>query len=328
LINSIRNYLIDNKIFNKNILVALSGGPDSVSLLFLLNSVKEEFSINLSAAYVNHGLRSKEENLVDYDIVKEHCSNLGVKLHVKIFKQGEILEISKERRNSIESVSRELRYNFFNQLVAKDDLIAVAHNRDDQIETQIMRFFQGSSYEGLIGIKSERGNIIRPLINIEKSYLLSYLNSERIKFALDKTNSENDYLRNKIRNILIPTIEEVFPSFRNSLSKLEGKLLDLNQFINLKSKDLEWTNISGSWVTSYNDFLNLSYLERENEIYRVFDKTFHGDIPSYRLPNRFLKPIRKLNFKNNEIILEGHGIQFYRNKEHLIWTLLNNKLLK
>lgn len=320
MINKVKNFLILNNIRNKKILVAISGGPDSVFLLYALNSLKNEFELKLEAGYVNHGIRSKNENLLDYSLIKDYCLKLDVKLYKKDFETGEILKLVKLKKSSSEAISRDLRYSFFNSIISKEHLIALGHNRDDQVETQIMRFFQGSSYEGLIGIKSIRDNLIRPLLDIDKTDILSYLDQNSIPYNIDKTNNELDYLRNKIRNSLIPLIKDVFPSYKSALLNLENEIDDITSFVNNNRKILLWKATDNSYVTNYSKFISLPEIFRREEIFNIFDKTYRGETNSYRLPKRFLKPLHKDIFKNGEIILEGHGFRLIRKSELLIWS--------
>ncbi len=320
MINNVKNFLTSNNIRNKKILIAISGGPDSVLLLYVLNSLKKEFNLILEAGYVNHGIRSVNENLQDYNLIKDHCFKLDVKLHKKDIESGEVLRLSKSKKSSIEAIARELRYSFFNSIISNDDLIALGHNRDDQVETQIMRFFQGSSYEGLMGIKSIRDNLIRPILNIDKIDILSYLNNNSIQYNIDKTNNELDYLRNKVRNSLIPIIKDVFPSYKSALLNIEKNIDDITRIVQHNKKILIWEPTGHSFVSNYMEFISLPVMFRKEEIFNLFDKTYRGDISSYRLPNRFLKPLEKDFFKNSEIILEGHGFRLTRKAELLIWS--------
>lgn len=320
MINKTKKFFIDNSIYNRNILVGLSGGPDSVSLLFLINQVKDEFNLKVSAAYVNHGIRNYNENEKDRKLVKCHCENLGIKLNVYDIPQNEILTISKESNRSTEAVAREYRYNFFNKILVKDGLIALGHNKDDQLETMIMRFFQGSSIEGLSGIDSYNGNVIRPLHNTTKIEILSFLKDNNIAYNIDSSNLENDYLRNKVRNILIPVISDIFPGFTKSLNKLEDDFRSYELIINNLFPPLQWNKIeSNGYFVEFDSFIKLPFLMRKKEIYNLYDKVLKNVIKDFRLPSRFLAPLRTVNFQS-KIILDGYGYRLYKNREKLCFA--------
>lgn len=317
--DTVKRFLKNNNIHSRKIIVAVSGGPDSVFLLKILSDLRKKLSLDLMCAYVNHGIRSYEENQKDYLLVSRLCTCLKIELKVKVFPQGYLENKSKQEKTSLEAAARECRYKFFNELADETSLIAVAHNRDDQIETQIMRFFQGSSYEGLLGIRSLRDNIIRPIISLEKSDILEYLKTNNISYNIDTTNNDSDFLRNKVRNQLIPAINEIFPAYKKSLYKYELELLSIKDYLEARVVDLNWTFDNNIYYASYDQFISLSLLERKREIFRIFDLSYSGDKQSYRLPSRFLKPLEKELFKNKEIVLEGHGFRLVRNNTMLQW---------
>jgi tRNA(Ile)-lysidine synthase len=191
------------------VIVALSGGPDSVCLLHILYSLKQQYNLTLYAAHINHCLRGEESD-ADEKYAKNLCGRLGIECFVK---KVDINKLSKERGLSSESAGREARYEFFEELRNKlqADKIALAHNENDQAETVLMRIIRGSGMEGITGIKPIRGNIfIRPIINIRRDSIEKYCEVNDLRPRIDKSNLENIYARNKIRLELIPYIEENF----------------------------------------------------------------------------------------------------------------------
>ena len=194
-----------------NVIVAVSGGPDSTCLLHILHKLKEKFNITLYAAHVNHCLRGEESDK-DEEYVKEFCRALGIECFSR---RIDINRLAEERGLSTESAAREARYEFFEELI-KDlnaQKIALAHNANDQAETVLMRIMRGTGMEGIIGIKAVRGNIfIRPLINIKRESIDGYCEDNNLLPRIDKTNLESIYTRNKIRLELIPYIMENFNS--------------------------------------------------------------------------------------------------------------------
>ena len=191
------------------VIVAVSGGPDSISLLHLLHSVKEELHISLVVAHINHCLRGDESDK-DEAYVKEICKELKIQHYVR---RADIHSIAEKNCVSCETAGREVRYEFFSELLKElnADKIALAHNANDQAETVLMRIMRGTGMEGLVGIKPIRDKIfIRPLINIKREDIEKYCLENHLEPRLDKSNMENIYNRNKVRLELIPYIQENF----------------------------------------------------------------------------------------------------------------------
>lgn len=212
------------------VIVAVSGGPDSICLLNILNDMKNKFSITLYAAHVNHCLRGEEADK-DEEYVKCFCEKLGIEFFSK---RIDINKLSEERGLSSESAGREARYEFFKELLDKLEAnkIALAHNANDQAETVLMRIIRGSGMEGIVGIKPVRGNIfVRPLINIRRGSIERYCEENKLEPRLDKTNLENIYARNKIRLELIPYIMDNFNS---------DVISAINRLANTISRDNEY----------------------------------------------------------------------------------------
>jgi len=318
-INKVANFLEINKINNICIIVALSGGPDSISLLHALYTFKERFDLEIEAAYVNHGIRSEHENNKDLKLVESICRTLKIKLFVKKIPHNQIKDSSENR--SIESLARDIRYNFFDSLLTPGKLLAIGHNRDDQIETMISRFFQGSSIDGLLGIKSIRNNIIRPLIDIEKKTILKYLADNSIEYRIDHTNNELDYQRNKIRHKLLPIIKDIFPGYNSGLKEIEKQFSEIKVLLDTIYKPIDWIDGDGYFYTPYISFIERTFLDRKKMIFTIFDKTYLGEERDVRLPRRFLQAVSKDLFKNGEIILDGYGFQLTRWKDRIIWSV-------
>lgn len=196
-------------VSGKPVIVAVSGGADSVALLVALCALGYE----CVAAHCNFHLRGEESNR-DMRHVQQLCSRLGVDLYVRDFDV-------EARRNatgeSVEMACRELRYAWFADLLDKQraQAIAVAHHREDNVETFFLNLMRGSGIAGLAGMKPCNGYVVRPLLSMSRSDIEAYLAAEKIEFVTDSTNAQNDYARNKLRNVIIPSLVEQFP---NSLS--------------------------------------------------------------------------------------------------------------
>ena len=215
----------------ERVLVALSGGPDSVCLLHVLKNLKDEFRLDLHALYVDHGLRPDE---APGEI--EFCEKLCKKLDLPfITKSIDVKSYAQEKGLNRQEAARELRYQVFEETALESNArkIALGHTADDQAETLLMRLFRGSGPTGLSGIPSVRGKFIRPLIEIERQQIEMYLQEEKIDFIVDSSNLREDYLRNKVRLSLIPMIKEVNPNIIETLSRTAAILREEERYFGI-----------------------------------------------------------------------------------------------
>jgi tRNA(Ile)-lysidine synthase len=207
------------------ILVALSGGADSVCLLYILNEISKKYDLQLECAHINHKIRG-EDSEKDQKFVESLCNMLGMKLHIL---EKDVLEYAKINSKSVEDAGREVRYDFLNRVAKDDMLIATAHTKDDNAETVLINILKGNMP---LGIPNIRGNIIRPLIETTKKEIYSYLGEHKLDFTVDKTNFSNDYFRNKVRLELIPKIEQEFnTNFTNTIYNTTDILQKENDFL-------------------------------------------------------------------------------------------------
>ena len=206
---------------NEKILIAFSGGPDSVFLYNLLNFLKEEYFLEISLTYINHNLREDVED--DLKFVKNFSEENEVPLYIE---SVNVRKYATENKKSIELSARELRYEAIKKVLQNInyDKIATGHNLDDNIETFIFRLLRGTSLKGLKGIPEERGNIIRPILQFEKKEILNCLQENKKNYIIDYTNNENDYTRNYIRNEIFPMFVNVNPNFRNKINELINEI--------------------------------------------------------------------------------------------------------
>lgn len=195
----------------EKVLVALSGGPDSVCLIHILYNLQEKLNIQCFAAHLNHCLRGEEADK-DEAYSEELCRRLNIPFFSK---RVDINALAAKRGISVEMAGREARYEFFDEIKNKYQIhkIAVAHNANDQAETILMRFMRGTGSEGLRGIKPIReGIFIRPILCLSREEIEEYCRINNLNPRIDKTNLEDIYYRNKIRLQLLPYIEENFNS--------------------------------------------------------------------------------------------------------------------
>ena len=233
MINKVKTFVIENNLIQNGdkILVALSGGPDSVCLLNILHELRDFFNIEIGAAHVNHMLRG-EDALNDEEYARELCNELGVSFFSK---RIDINKISNENNISHELAGREERYKFF-QFISKEkgyNKIAVAHNSNDQAETVLMNMMRGAGIEGLCGIRSKRdGGIIRPILCLSRAEIEDYCEKNNLNPRIDKTNLENIYSRNKVRLDIIPYMKKNFnKDIIETINRMANLLQIDNDFI-------------------------------------------------------------------------------------------------
>lgn len=213
-------YISKKKLFSPGdkVLVALSGGADSVALLRVLL----ELGFSCEAAHCNFRLRGKESDC-DEAFVRELCQSQGVPLQVIHF---ETEAYAVEQRISIEMAARKLRYNWFEKMRQERNcrVIAVAHHRNDSAETFLLNLVRGTGIRGLKGMAPVNGAVVRPLLGVDREQILHYLTSLGQSYVTDSTNLQDEYVRNKIRLDIIPKFQEINPSFQNSLLETAERL--------------------------------------------------------------------------------------------------------
>ena len=216
ILKTIKKYnLISN---GDKIVVAVSGGPDSMCLLNILKNLRPKFSTELFVAHINHMIREEADSETEY--VKNYCEKNNIKCFIK---RANVLEMAKEQKKGTEEMGRIVRYDFF-EYVANEvsaNKIAIAHTENDNAEKILMNLMRGASLEGLKGIEPIRGKYIRPLIECNREEIEKYCEINKLDPKFDKTNNDNTYTRNKIRNLLIPYIKKEFnPNIIETLNRL------------------------------------------------------------------------------------------------------------
>ncbi len=215
---------------NDKIVIGVSGGPDSITLLNVLKNLKEKLNIQIYVAHINHMIRKEADEETEY--VKEFCKKINVECFCK---KVDVQKEAKKQKIGTEEAGRNIRYGFFYEVAKKVDAskIATAHNSNDNAETVLMNIIRGTSVSGLTGIDAQRGIIIRPLIEIERSEIEEYCQIEGLSPKIDKSNYENVYTRNKIRNMLIPFIKTEFnPNIIEGINRLSSLATEEEQFVN------------------------------------------------------------------------------------------------
>lgn len=231
---TIREYNLIEK--NDSIVVGVSGGPDSMTLLSILLKLKEEFNLKIYVAHVNHMLR--ENAIKDEEYVKEFCEKNNIEIFIK---KANISEIAQKEKIGLEEAGRNVRYNFFEEVLKKTESnkIAIAHNLNDKVETIIMNTLRGSGVSGLKGIEAKRKKYIRPLIEIERYEIEKYCIENKINPRHDESNDDNTYTRNKIRNIVIPYIKNEFnPNIIKTLNRLSEIIKEEDEYVQSETEKI------------------------------------------------------------------------------------------
>ena len=284
---------------SKRFLLAVSGGADSAVLSHLFRVSGFEFQI----AHVNYHFRGEDSNL-DQKVVEDFCKKNNIKFHLK-----DVSEKEKSQMKSLQNWAREIRYNFFFNLLEKEnlDFIITAHHLNDELETFIINLSRGSGIKGLSGIPKNENRILRPFLTFSKSEIYAFAEENNIDFREDKSNQKDDYLRNKIRNQIVPKMVEVFPNFLEQFSESLGYLDTVNQFFQEEiQKTFEEILING------------------NES----DFTLNKEILFQKHKTIIIEIIRKLGFTGIEIekIMSAENGKFFRSSTHEI-TIKRKEIL-
>jgi len=270
-------FILNKKLIDAGdkILVALSGGADSVFLLEFLLKYKRRFSIDVAAFHLNHNLRGKEANMDE-----QFCKNLTVQHKIRFFSTSKNVKLfAKRNRMSLEEAGRELRYGELLKIAITNNYtkIATAHNADDNTETVLLNLIKGTGIKGLSGIPESREKIIRPILVLSKKEILDYLHNKKIKYRIDRSNEENNYNRNYLRNKIIPLIKDKLnPQFDSAVSRTSEIIRSYTSLID------EQINNAFKKAVTYKQqklIINLKHLE-ENDV-RLYGDVFRKSVKKY-----------------------------------------------
>lgn len=227
-LKTIRKYnMIEN---GDRIVIGVSGGPDSICLLHILSELRKELEIEIFVAHINHMIREVADQETEY--VKNFCEKIGVECFVK---KENIIELSKKQKKGTEEVGRNVRYDFFEEVLKKtnSNKIATAHNSNDRAETVILNILRGSGISGLKGIEPIRNKkYIRPLIETNREKIEKYCEENKLEPKYDETNNETVYHRNKVRNEIIPYIKKEFnQNIIETINRLSEVAQEENEYL-------------------------------------------------------------------------------------------------
>jgi tRNA(Ile)-lysidine synthase len=295
------------------ILVALSGGPDSVALLGVLLELSPELNISLAALHVNHLLRG-EESFRDEDFVRRLCKELSVPLFVE---RVNVKELS--RGKSLEEAAREVRYSLFKEYLKrwKGDFVALGHTASDLVETVLLNLTKGAGVRGLRGFLPKRDFVVRPLFEVTRKEVESYLKERALPFVVDSSNYQLDYERNLIRHKVVPVLKSVNPSLEKAVLRSSEVLREVEDFISSQVEPLLNKFLKGATFSApLSELRDLHPLLKKELLQRAF-KRIAGRALSYEKLNQLLKIIDSEGYKE---FRPSKDFIFYKDQEKLVLT--------
>ena len=303
--NESLNYL--KSILNKDsiVVVGVSGGPDSMCLLHLLCDLKESLNLKIIVAHMNHKVRKESDEEAEY--VKQFSNDNNL-----IYEYFELKNIPK---SNFHSEARIIRYKFFNELIEKynAEFLMTAHHGDDLIETVLMRIQRGSNLKGYSGfdILTNKGTYkqVKPLIFYTKKDIIDYMDSNNYKYYIDRTNNEDDYLRNRYRHFILPKLHEEYDLIQKKYLKYSNTISEADDFINKYTKEV----LQDIYVDN-TLFIN-KFLRQEKIIQRR--------ILEYILSTLYIDDLYKVDDKNVDEILKAIN----SNKTYVKIKLPNNHII-
>ena len=335
---------------NPNFLLAVSGGADSMALLYLFQNLRESLpDLHFEVAHINYKLRNEDSDL-DQKLVEDFCKNNHINLHTY-----EVSERNQKPNGSIQLWARNLRYRFFKEIQEKEnlDFLVTAHHLNDQLETFLINLSRGSGILGLSGIPSNENNILRPLLIFSKSDIYQFALEQKIPYREDVSNKKNDYLRNKIRNEINPKLTNLnthfLENFRTSLNIINQSKDFINTQIHKILEDLTIKKESNLWILNKiklaqeSDFVKFEILKKfgfqhSMEIPKIFSaetgKTFNSDEWKILIDRdtivltSLIISLEKTKEKN-EIIITNNNIfikDYFFSKKEFIWKLNAEKI--
>ena len=304
------------------IILAVSGGPDSISMLDILYKIQQNEKINFKivVAHVNHMIR--EEAMEDAIYVKNFCKKRNIEFYLKSI---DVKKIANNNKIGTEEAGRNERYKFFDELAKKINAnkIAIAHNKNDNVETVFMHILRGTGINGLKGIEPKRGMYIRPLIECERKEIEEYCEENNLEPRIDKTNFENIYTRNKIRNVVIPYVQKEFnQNIVQTIDRLSKLVIEEEEYMDKQVKkvfnDLLLFEDEKEIQIDLKKFNNLEKVIKSRLILYTITRIFGSSeriekihiediikLCSNNIGNKFLTPN-----KNIKILVKNHKIYF------------------
>ena len=316
-----KNHLIET---GDILVLGVSGGPDSMTMLDILLKVKQanQISFDFVVAHVNHMIR--EEAKEDEAYVKNYCMKNNIQFYGKSI---DVQKIANTNKISTEEAGRNARYDFFDEVLQNinGNKIAIAHNKNDKVETMMMNALRGCGIQGLKGIEPIRGKYIRPLIECERKEIEDYCKENNIEPRIDKTNFENVYTRNKIRNIVIPYIQQEFnPNIIETMDRLSHLVTEQETYIQKQVADAYKEIVLEEEIDSDNPYIVLDLKK-----FNVQEKVIKSNIILYTITRLFhtTKGIEKIHIEDIiKLCANNIGNKFLMPNKNLKIFIKNGKI--
>ncbi len=259
--------------YKDTVVVAVSGGPDSMALLHMMIKVKKELDLFVVCAHVNHNVREESES--EREFLQKYCDDEGICFeYMKIENYGE---------DNFHNEARTIRYNYFEKIIDKYEAkyLFTAHHSDDLIETILMRIVRGSTLKGYSGfakiVKKKNYKIVRPLIGLTKEELLKYDNENKIKYVTDKSNYKDVYTRNRYRKYVLPFLKNEDPNVHLKFLKFSETLIENNEYIEKQMNEVI-NKVFKQGVLNIEKFLELDDIIQGKIIYSILEKIYNDDL--------------------------------------------------
>ncbi|MBR7064091.1 MAG: tRNA lysidine(34) synthetase TilS [Treponema sp.] len=311
-----------NEISSKQCVgVAVSGGADSVALLISLCSILKEKKLSLYVITVNHAIRSKEESARDVEFVKKMCETLSSN-DCKIFfteaalGEGEVSSLAKKRGFGIEEAARFLRYQKFDEFILQNNLstLFLAHTKNDNLETILMHFLQGS----FAPIQKKRSQFFRPLLDITRNEIEAFLNENNFTWMEDSTNGDTSYFRNRIRHCLIPVLDENFSGWTKAVLSGNEKINQDVRALWESAKKIEWQKNDKKNSTSIFILKEVFARESFSVKCRLFYNAFSILKIGQRVPYSFVKRVCNALDSSDILYESANGVLIFTENEKII----------
>ena len=267
------NFVRNNLELGDAIVVGVSGGPDSMALLYILNEFKEKMNLRLICAHVNHNTR--KETIKEEEYIREYCKKNKI-----IF---ETIKINSWGDDNFENEARSVRYNFFEELIDKykAKYLMTAHHADDLIETILMRIVRGSTLKGYSGfskvVNKGKYKIVRPLITLTKDEIIDFDKKNNIKYFIDSTNNENKHTRNRYRHVILPFLKSENPNVHKKFIKFSETLLENSNYID-KEANKQFNRVFQDGILYIDKFVQLDKVIQTKIIYNILEKIYGDDL--------------------------------------------------
>ncbi len=312
--------IVGDDFAQKKYLLAVSGGADSTVMAQLFNCV----NLNFSIAHCNFHLRGKDSDR-DMKFVENLSQNLNTLLFVKEF---DTLEIQKKSKKSVEMVARELRYNWFCEIIEGYDFLVTAHNANDAAETLLININRGTGLKGLRSIPKKNGNIIRPMLAFSAKEIRDWAKNNKINFVEDYTNSDETIKRNRIRHSVLPIFEELNPNFLQTIQKTIHLLTKQYDFYNhYLQSEIEKVSIIGDNEIKIDRKKLANLPDSQIVLYEILSKfNFSDDSCNKLVSDKKLHTGKIFNSNSHTLLVERECFLIKKNIENLSQEIVINNL--